>query len=357
MKFLKILLFPFAILYGCLTWVRNRLYDAHLLSSTSFDIPLIVVGNLSMGGTGKSPHIEYLIRLLKNEFKITTLSLGYGRNSEGFILAQDTSTANEIGDEPLQFKTKFPEIKVAVDAKRVNGINKLLQYPPAPNVILLDDAFQHRAVKAGFYVLLTDYQKLYVNDFMFPTGTLREFRSGAKRADIIIVTKCPVNLSEEKKKDIINRLHPSPNQKIYFSFIKYGELVQVKPSTNNNNLINQINILNKDISILLLTGIANPKPIESHLEGKVKSIVPATFSDHHQFSEKDMMAILNLFNTIASENKILVTTEKDWMRLKSSVHLNLLSNLPLFYLPIEIDFNNNDKQQFNNQILKYVRGN
>jgi tetraacyldisaccharide 4'-kinase len=348
MKLIRILLFPFSMLYGCIVYLRNKLYDKHLLSSTSFDIPVICVGNLSMGGTGKSPHIEYIIRLLNNNYKIATLSRGYGRSATEFGIADASSKVADIGDEPMQFKNKFPEITVAVDKKRVNGINKLLAKFPSLNVILLDDAFQHRAVTAGLSILLTDYNKLYTNDVMLPTGTLREFRSGAKRADIIIITKCPEIVSSEERAVITSKINKLEHQHVYFSRIKYGSLVAM----NTTNAI-----LSKETDVLLLTGIANPQPLEDYIINKVKSITPAKFPDHHNYTEKELMGIIDLFNTIASPNKIVITTEKDFMRLKSSPSVKLLNTLPIFYLPIEIAFLDTDNQMFNNQIINYVSSN
>ena len=212
MNLLRKLLFPFAILYGVITSIRNFLFDISVLKSYSFNLPIIAVGNLSVGGTGKTPQIEYLIRLLSEKYKIATLSRGYKRQSEGFILAQANSNARLLGDEPFQFFEKFPSIQVAVDADRKNGIEQLLSLPEKPEVILLDDAFQHRKVKAGFYILLTSYGDLYSDDCMLPTGNLRETRSGAKRADLIVVTKCPFDLSLDKQNDIRKRLKLSVNQ-------------------------------------------------------------------------------------------------------------------------------------------------
>ena len=352
MKLLKILVFPISILYGCIVFLRNKLYNNHLISSRSFDVPVICVGNLSMGGTGKTPHIEYVIRLL-NEFKIATLSRGYGRSTNQFLLAEDNSKVEDIGDEPMQFKHKFKNIIVAVDAKRVNGINKLMEKFPFLNVVLLDDAFQHRAVKPGLSLLLTDYNKLYCNDFMLPTGTLREFRSGAKRADIIIITKCEDELSNDERNKIVSELKTLAHQQIYFSKIKYGNLMQM----DNHFYLKNTEILNSETSVVLLTGIANPKPLENYLKDKSRNIVSAKYADHHNFSEKDIEDILDLFNKIESQHKIILTTEKDFMRLISSPHIHLLNAVPLFYLPIEIEFSDNDKTQFDNQILNYVRRN
>jgi len=225
MNLLRKILFPFAILYGIITSIRNFLFDVGILKSYSFDLPIIAVGNLSVGGTGKTPQIEYLIRLLSDTYKIATLSRGYKRQSKGFVLADSGSNATVLGDEPFQFYQKFPEIQVAVDADRKNGIEQLLLQKEIPQIILLDDAFQHRKVKAGFYILLTSYGDLYSNDFILPTGNLRESRSGAKRANIVVVTKCPKMLSHKEQKSIQSKLKLTKNQELYFSFIDYDDSI------------------------------------------------------------------------------------------------------------------------------------
>jgi tetraacyldisaccharide 4'-kinase len=351
MKFSRIILFPIAFLYGCIVYLRNKLYDWNVFESKKFSIPVISVGNLSMGGTGKTPHIEYLIRLLKNEFSIAILSRGYGRKTEGFILSTVNSTAAEIGDEPLQFKNKFPELPVAVDAKRVNGINKLLEQFPKLQTILLDDAFQHRAVRLGLSVVLTDYSKLYVDDFIVPSGTLREFSSGIKRADIIIVTKCPEKFSIHEREQLTTKIKPFSHQRIYFSYIRYGDFVPLFSNHSSTNYSMQ------NLSAVLLTGIANTTSLEHYLKDKIRDIITAKYDDHHAFTMNDIQSIKNKFTIIASENKIILTTEKDAMRLKDAKFISILKDLPLFYIPIEIDFNHNDKEEFNEQILKYVRTN
>ena len=221
MNLLRKLLFPFAILYGFITGIRNFLFDKGVLKSYSFDVPIIAVGNLSVGGTGKTPQIEYLIRLLSPSYKVATLSRGYKRKSEGFVLADSTSNAEILGDEPFQFYKKFNNIQVAVDANRKNGIEKLLSQTNKPEVILLDDAFQHRKVKAGFYILLTSYDDLYSDDFILPTGNLRESRTGAKRANLVVVTKCPATLSPDEQNKIQAKLNLTSNQELYFSYIEY----------------------------------------------------------------------------------------------------------------------------------------
>ena len=334
MNLLRKLLFPFAILYGMITSIRNFLFDKGILKSYSFDLPIIAVGNLSVGGTGKTPQIEYLIRLLSDKYKVATLSRGYKRQSKGFMLAKANSNAAILGDEPFQFFQKFKNIKVAVDADRKNGIEQLLSLPEKPEVILLDDAFQHRKVKAGFYILLTSYGDLYSDDFMLPTGNLREDSSGAKRANVIIVTKCPFNLSQNKQNNIRNRLKLSSNQELYFTFIAYDNFIY---GENRKINVNEI----KSVPKVLVAGIAKPEPFFAFL--KNTNDVCLSFPDHHNFTDKDILEIKKL-----AQNNIIITTEKDYVRLKGS-----LPNEQLFYLPIQSSFLS-ESDDFDKNILNYV---
>ena len=334
MNLLRKLLFPFTVLYGMITSIRNFLFDKGILKSYSFDLPIIAVGNLSVGGTGKTPQIEYLIRLLSDKYKVATLSRGYKRQSKGFILAEANSNAAILGDEPFQFFQKFKNIQVAVDANRKNGIEQLLSLPEKPEVILLDDAFQHRKVKAGFYILLTSFGDLYSDDFMLPTGNLRESRSGAKRANVIIVTKCPFNLSIDKQNDIRNRLKVSADQELYFTFIAYDNFIY---GENRKINVNEIQAATK----VLVAGIAKPEPFFAYLQDT--NDVCLSFPDHHNFTDKDILEIKNL-----AQNNIIITTEKDYVRLKGS-----LPNEQLFYLPIQSSFLS-ESENFDKNILNYV---
>lgn len=334
MNILRKILFPFAVLYGFITSFRNFLFDKGILKSYSFDLPIIAVGNLSVGGTGKTPQIEYLIRLLSSEYKIATLSRGYKRKSEGFILADATSNAEILGDEPFQFYQKFPNILVAVDANRKNGIEQLIKISK-PDIILLDDAFQHRKVKAGFYILLTAYNDLYADDFMLPTGNLRESRSGAERANIVIVTKCPPHLSEKERNYVERKLQLESSQKLFFTSIAYDEFIY---SEQKQTPVSQI----KNSEKVLLAGIAKPEPFFEYLKNKNDVIL--AYPDHHHFSEKDLLEIKN-----KAEGKIIITTEKDFVRLKGN-----LPEAQLFYLPIKADFIYGN-ENFDTSILKYVR--
>lgn len=311
--------------------IRNFLYDKGVFKSYSFNTPIIVVGNLSVGGTGKTPQTEYLIRLLSKEFKVAVLSRGYRRKTKGYILANSSSTADTIGDEPFQIFQKFPQIDLAVDSDRRNGIENLIKQNK-PDVIILDDAFQHRRVKAGFYILLTAFDDLYYNDLVLPAGNLRESKKGAERADVIIVTKCPNNLSDIAQNNIKKKI--GINRPIYFSKIGYADSV-----TGREGEISTIEI--KKTEKLLLAGIAKPKPFFEYLQtGKD---VEMKFKDHHHFTDEEIERIQTLAN-----NKIIVTTEKDYVRLKDK-EIN-----KLYYLPMESKFVLKG-DDFDNQILNYVR--
>ena len=332
MILLRKLLFPFAILYGFITSLRNYLYDKGILKSYSFDIPVIAVGNLSVGGTGKTPQIEYLIRLLSPNYKVATLSRGYKRKSEGFVLADSSSTAEILGDEPFQYFKKFTNIQVAVDADRRNGIEQLLKQKTVPEIILLDDAFQHRKVKAGFYILLTAYGDLYCDDIMLPTGNLRESRSGAERADVIIVTKCPPNITETEQKTIKKKLGGS--SPVFFSSIDYDDKVY----NNTESLaVSNLNLTQK----IVLAGIAKPKPFFDFLKADTDEIM--IFPDHHHFTESDILSIKS-----KAKDKIIITTEKDFVRLDAKILAT-----QLYYLPIKSKFVSN-QEAFDQTILNYV---
>lgn len=334
MNFLRKILFPFSVLYGSITGFRNFLYDNGLLKSNSFNLPVIAVGNLSVGGTGKTPQIEYLIRLLSGTYKVATLSRGYKRKSEGFVLADASSSATILGDEPYQFYKKFPEIMVAVDANRTNGITQLLAQTEKPEVILLDDAYQHRKVKAGFYILLTAYGDLYVDDLILPAGNLRESRNGVERAAIVVVTKCPQTVTQIQQNEIRTRLKLKPKQQLFFTYIKYDDNVY------SENHREAVSTLDRN-AVFLVAGIAKPQPFFDHLKVPTQNCM--TFPDHHHFTEKDIAAIMEKAN-----GKKIITTEKDYVRLEGR-----LPSEQLLYLPIVSAFLNNEND-FNKTILDYV---
>jgi tetraacyldisaccharide 4'-kinase len=335
MNLFRKILYPFAILYGFITGIRNFLFDKGILKSYSFELPVIVVGNLSVGGTGKTPQIEYLIRLLSKRFSLATLSRGYKRKSKGFILANANATAETLGDEPFQFFQKFPYIQVAVDVDRKNGIEQLLAQDKKPEVILLDDAFQHRKVKAGFYLLLTAYDDLFSEDFLLPTGNLRESRRGAQRADVIVVTKCPETLSGIEQIQIKQSIKAYSNAPVYFSTIAFDDQVH---SNAKSILVSEI----QQSSCVLVAGIAKPDSFFDYLANEHS--VCLTYPDHHHFTENDILHIQQQ----AGEKKI-VTTEKDYVRLKYS---DLKDQL--YYLPIRTSFIN-DSDQFDAAILDYLK--
>lgn len=334
MKFLRKILFPFSAIYWLVTSIRNFFYDKGVFTSFSFTTPIIAVGNLSTGGTGKTPQIEYLIRLLSDNYRVATLSRGYKRKSKGFVLGSTDSSADVLGDEPFQFYQKFPNIRVAVDADRKNGIEQLLALTPQPQVVLLDDAYQHRKVKAGLYILLTSYGDLYADDYILPAGNLRESRSGAQRASIIIVTKCPPGLPKNEQIAIENKLRLSSSQKVYFTCIEYGDTVF---SEAGQLSIDDV----KGRQKVLVAGIAKPKPFFDHLKGQDDEVM--TYPDHHDFSESELIDIKG-----RSNNKIIITTEKDYMRLRGK-----LPKDKLFYLPIKSRFIDNS-DDFDKTILEYV---
>jgi tetraacyldisaccharide 4'-kinase len=330
--------------------VRNLLYNLDLLHSESIDIPVISVGNLCMGGTGKTPHVEYLIRLLSHKIFTATLSRGYGRESNGFILGSRRSNVKYIGDEPLQYVKKFNNIKVAVDEKRVRGIRNLREKFPDLGLILLDDGFQHRSVRPGISILLTDYHHLYTEDHVVPSGHLREFRLGAHRADVIVVTKTPKIFSPITRRRITEELKPGPHQHLFFSYISYGIPVPLLEDSG-------FSVPDKLSYILLFTGIADDYPLQEEVKRRCTYLSVMKFPDHHQYNPRDVENIIKRFDDLPSRKKIILTTEKDMMRLKTPELVVLLKNLPLFYLPIEIDFHEKDKQAFDKLILDYVEQN
>ncbi len=326
MKNLRKILFPFSLIYAAITSLRNFFYDKNIKKSIGFDIPVIALGNLSVGGTGKTPMVEYLIRLLSDRYSLVVLSRGYKRKSKGFYLANDITTIEEIGDEPFQYHSKFKNIHVAVNVDRVEGVTKILAALPKTEIVLLDDAFQHRKIKASFYIMLTAYNDLFYNDLVLPAGNLRECKSGVKRANVVVVTKCPKNLSEAEMLQIKSRIDID-NDKIFFSTINYHQTV-----TNNVEEIPVIDLKNDFIAV---AGIAKPEYFYEYLNCTKNDCL--TFPDHHFFSDQDLKNILQKAN-----GRKIITTEKDYMRLQNQLPKN-----QLFYLPIEMDFIK-EIEQFNN---------
>lgn len=330
---LRKILLPFVPIYYLVIWFRNKLFDFGLKQSFTYSFPVICVGNLSTGGTGKTPMIEYLIRLLKSDYYIATLSRGYKRQSKGFQLANKHTDVAILGDEPFQFYNKFKdEILVAVDADRTNGITMLQKLESVPNVILLDDAFQHRKVKAGFNILLSTYDNFFIDDMVLPTGNLREPKAGAKRAHAIIITKCPFNITESQKKEILSKIKRTKNQSVFFSSIQYADCVKNESSSLK---------LNKLSKFTLITGIANASSLLDFLNENNLNFDHLNFKDHHNFSGDDIRQL--------EKKDVLITTEKDFMRLKQYQSLKF----KLFYLPIKLVID--DETKFNKLIFSFIK--
>ena len=345
LKPVRILLLPFSLIYGLIIVVRNWMFDKNILRSASFNLPLICVGNLSVGGTGKSPMVEFLIGKLKTTFRVAVLSRGYKRKTRGYALATERSTALEIGDEPMQFFNKFPDVTVAVGEERVVAIPQLLHDKPDTQVIVLDDAFQHRSVRAGYNILLTDYSNLFTRDWFLPTGDLRDQQKSAGRADLIIVTKCPSDISLAEKNQLIREIKPADHQFIFFTGISYGKPYQV--------ITREPWKTDKGTEVLLVTGIANPGSLKKHLEEKFNGYEELAFSDHHIFTIDDLNYIIKKFNQIPTERKILLTTEKDAVRLQK--FSQQLRALPFYVMPIEPVFLFNEENQFTRLITTFIQ--
>ncbi|WP_321438279.1 tetraacyldisaccharide 4'-kinase [uncultured Bacteroides sp.] len=350
-------LYPLSFLYGLGVSLRNKMFDWGILRSKSYDIPVICIGNITVGGTGKTPHTEYLIKLLKKGFKVAVLSRGYKRKSKDFVLATLTSSAKEIGDEPYQIKQKFPEIAVSVDKDRCHGIETLCDNKKESElgVILLDDAFQHRYVNPGMSILLVDFNRQICDDALLPAGRLREPLSGKNRANIVIVTKCPRLMKPMDFRIITKRLDLYPYQQLYFTSYKYGNLTPIFPGSNiRKRTLAQIE---KNENILLLTGIASPKQLLQDLERYSSHITPLTFADHHDFTEDDLKTLKETFDNLSGEKKIIITTEKDAARLTQFTNLDETIQKNIFALPIEVKFLLNQEDTFNQNIIEYVRKN
>ncbi|MEE3384640.1 MAG: tetraacyldisaccharide 4'-kinase [Prevotella sp.] len=346
-------LLPFSWLYGIVVRLRNQLFDIGMLKSRSFDVPVISVGNITVGGSGKTPHVEYLVKLLKDKTKVAVLSRGYKRKSKGFVLAKKDTPMSEIGDEPFQIKKKFPNIYVAVDKDRCHGIDKLTDNNVAKDtdVILLDDAYQHRYVKPGINILLVDYHRLIIYDKLLPAGRLREPKEGKSRADIVIVTKCPSDMKPMEFRVLIKAMNLRPYQNLYFTTLKYGNL---KPLYCGDDM--KLDSLTKQHNVLLLTGIASPNQMILDLKPYTENILPMTFSDHHQFTQKDIRRLNEQFAEMP-EPKLIITTEKDATRLFGMEGLSDDVRHNIFALPVEVQFMLDQQDMFNQKIIDYVRKN
>lgn len=343
-KRFRYILLPLSFLYSLIISFRNWLYDKNILKSVFFNFPIICVGNLSVGGTGKTPMVEFIARLLKHNYKVATLSRGYKRKTKGFAIANDLTTALDIGDEPMQFHSKFPDVTVAVAEERVVGIPQLLHDKPDTNVIILDDAFQHRQVKAGLNILLTEYFNLYTEDFILPAGNLRDVRSSSKRADIIIITKCPPALDIKAKLQSLENIDALKNQSVYFSSIGYDTPYHLFSGITRN--------FNKDQKILLICGIANPAPIVEEINKQYVLVESLLYRDHHIFNIDDLQRIKKSYEGYLIENVIILTTEKDGVRL--SKFQNELKDLPIYVLPIRHNILFGEEELLSRQIVDFV---
>jgi len=344
---LKILLFPFSLIYGFFSILNNMFYDTGILASIKFTLPTINIGNLTVGGTGKTPHIEYLINLLNPFINLAVLSRGYKRKTRGFRMVKSDDIVQSVGDEPLLFKKKYPELNVFVSENRVEGVSQLVMEKPDIQTVLLDDAFQHRAINPALNILLTEYEYPFFNDFYLPTGRLREWRSGYKRANVIIVSKCPQEISEGDKVEFVQKLKLTPKQKVFFSYYKYFEPYYLYDTSKRVKL-------NSDISVLLISALASTSYLNTYLEQKVGDFHSIEFTDHHEFSFDEMENFKKIFESLDTKNKVILTTEKDAMRLNEHREFILKNNLPIFVLPVAVDFLFNEKSEFDETIKSFL---
>lgn len=345
-------LLPLSFLYGMGVRFRNMLFDTGILESRSFPIPVISVGNITVGGAGKTPHVEYLIRLLCETKRVSVLSRGYKRRTKGYLLASSSSTSLELGDEPYQMYLKYgSQVHVAVSANRCEGIERLCSDPETKDtdVILLDDAFQHRYVKPGVNILLVDYHRLIVYDKLLPAGRLREPKDGKRRADIVIVTKCPPDLRPMDFRVITKALNLYPYQKLFFTTIEYGDLIPL--FSNSRSLA--LSEITSDFEVLVLSGIASPQHLLCDIQKHTENVIPMTFRDHHLFTPKDIARINNTFDSLSSK-RIIITTEKDAARLVGLDGLSDDVRNHIYALPIKTTFLLEQQEQFDEFILSYV---
>lgn len=341
----RLLLLPLTLLYGTAIMIRHFLYKSGILTRTKFDFPIICVGNISAGGTGKTPHIEWLIQHLQNEFKIAVLSRGYKRKTVGYLLADEYSTPDTIGDEPFQIKQKYPDVHLAVSENRVLGVPSLLGDCADTQVILMDDGFQHLPIQPGYAIVLTDYNHLFYNDWLLPSGRLREFRSAYKRAQCIIVSKCPPTLTESEKQRIRSNIKPLIHQKVFFSSLAYDSL---KP------LFGLESDINSSTHVLAFSGIAHNNIFLAELNRQFNSVQAITLSDHASYAAKELQDIANRFNSISSPSKIIVTTEKDAVKLQSQEARSFLGEFPVYVLPVRVQFDETEKTELLTNLRRYI---
>lgn len=346
---LKFFLYPLSLLYGLAVAIRNKLYDFKLFRSSEFEIPVISIGNITAGGTGKTPHTEYLIKLLKQQYRVAALSRGYKRRSHGFRLVETTSTVDEAGDEPLQMKRKYPMATISVCENRVKGVEMLLRNTPAPDVVLLDDAFQHRRITPGLNILLIDYNKPIREDYLLPLGRLRESKLQARRANIIIITKCPNEITPITRRIMAKDVHLFPYQDLYFTTMIYGQLCPVFQEAKPMDLFNDP----RHMAILAVTGIASPEYAHNHLNTVAREVDTLVYPDHHSYTGQDIRTIMTRFDQLKNPQKIIVTTEKDTVRLRS-MDLPPEMKKALYFLPVQVKFLDGEGKQFDKRIQDYV---
>jgi tetraacyldisaccharide 4'-kinase len=351
----NIILYPLSLIYGLITSVRNFFYNTGILKTVEFPFPVICVGNITVGGTGKTPHTEYIAGLLKQNFKVATLSRGYKRETNDFRLASPTTQVREIGDEPLQIARNFPDILVAVDKNRVHGVKQILNKYSETEVIILDDGYQHRRITPGFSILLSDFERLFIRDHMLPYGNLRESKENMRRADIILITKSPENISPIQRRLIVKEIDKLPYQNLYFTTFQYKPLLPVFDYLHEGSYPDMSEC--SDCGIVLITGIANPKPLKEYLQKSYKEIIHLSFPDHHNFTVNDLKSLESAYNNLKSSNRYLITTEKDAVRLREFTNIAEPIKSVFFYLPVGITFLNDDKDEFDNLIIEYVKKN
>ena len=354
-RFLSPVLFPVSLVYRCITSVRNKCYDLNILKSTEFELPVISVGNITAGGTGKTPHVEYLLHLLTPKFQVAFLSRGYRRKTKGFVLAGREANPGNIGDEPYQIYKKFSNVRVAVDEDRIHGINRLLEKDPNLSCVVLDDAFQHRRLRAGVSIVLIDYYRPLHKDYILPMGDLRESRFGIHRANIVIVTKVPHKIKPIEKRLWIKELNLFPYQFLYFTSIEYGKLIPVFNSKQKSLKPEELD--KKKTKILLVTGIANAKPLAEKLAACCKSFEHISYPDHHEYRLSDIKNLMARYHSIQADEKIIITTEKDAGKLEAMGELVSDLREKMYYLPLKIVFLDQKGKEFDANIHDFVAKN
>lgn len=344
---LKILLFPLSIIYGLFSFLYSFLYDFKILEPIKFALPVLNIGNLTVGGTGKTPHTEYLINFLKPYIKVAALSRGYKRKSNGFLEVSVNSTVKDVGDEPLLFKLKYQELGVFVSESRVEGISQILMKYPDVQTILLDDAYQHREIRPALNLLLTEYDRPFFDDFFLPYGRLREWKSAYKRADAVIVTKCPVDMTNENKENYIKELNVKNHQRIFFSYYKYYDPYYIYDNQRKLKLTN-------DKTVVLISALASTSYLINYLEDVGCDYHSLEYNDHHEFTHDEIENLHKIYTALNSENKIILTTEKDAMRLNDHRKYLIDNKLPIFVLPVSVDFLFNEKSLFDDYIKNFL---